>query len=341
LGLERAGMTTVGQVELDPFCRRVLANHWPGVPRHDDVRTAVDWWRSTVRPPVHVVAGGFPCQPFSPAGLGLGVDDERWGWPWMRDVVAAVRPTYVLVENVATLLGRHSAAFAVVLDDLCRLGFDAEWSVVTACSVGAPHPRRRLFLVAYPAGRRIELGGRLELPQGGDTPRHLHHWSQEPEPHRVVDGVPRLLDASGERVDAHESCLAKARTAGVPPASTVPGMRVNRERAAPSPEPRGCALCGVPLSEVPYLRRPTVWEVGTWTEEDKGVCRMRRGVHELHAFAREDVQSDVSVGTWQAECLQTLAHRTARNRALGNAVVPQVGEYVGRLIMSAFGEVAA
>jgi DNA (cytosine-5)-methyltransferase 1 len=86
LGLERAGMTTVGQVEINPYCRRVLARHWPEVPRHEDVRTAVEWWQSTERPPVDVVCGGFPCQPFSHAGKQLGTADERWGWPWMADV---------------------------------------------------------------------------------------------------------------------------------------------------------------------------------------------------------------------------------------------------------------
>lgn len=92
LGLERAGMTTVGQVELDPYCQRVLARHWPEVPRHDDVRTAPEWWASEPRPAVDVICGGFPCQPFSTAGLRRGVADDRWGWPWMADVIRAVRP---------------------------------------------------------------------------------------------------------------------------------------------------------------------------------------------------------------------------------------------------------
>lgn len=193
LGFERAGMRTVGQVEIDPFCRQVLAKHWPEVPRHDDVRTAVAWWQSEQRPAVDLVAGGFPCQPFALGGRRRGIADQRWGWPWMRDVVDAVRPAYVLVENVAALL-RDTEAFAIVLGDLSALGFDAQWSVVTACSVGAPHPRRRLFLVAHPAGGRLQFGGRLQLPQSGDAPRHLRHWQTEPEPHRVADGVPGRVD---------------------------------------------------------------------------------------------------------------------------------------------------
>lgn len=82
LGLERAGMNVVGQVEIDPYCVRVLAKHWPDVPRHDDVRTAAEWWLSQERPEVDVICGGFPCQPFSTAGLRGGLADEH-GPTWM------------------------------------------------------------------------------------------------------------------------------------------------------------------------------------------------------------------------------------------------------------------
>jgi DNA (cytosine-5)-methyltransferase 1 len=149
LGLERAGFGVVGQVELDPFCRSVLAAHWPEVPRHADARTAADWWQSEPRPAVDLVAGGFPCQPFSIAGLKRGIADPRWMWPAMACVIRLLRPRYVLVENVPALLGDRTA-FGWLLSDLADLGFNAEWSLLSACAVGAPHVRKRLFLVAYP-----------------------------------------------------------------------------------------------------------------------------------------------------------------------------------------------
>lgn len=82
LGLERAGMTIVGQVEIDPYCRRVNEKNYPGVPKHDDVRTAGQWWRSQKRPHVDLIAGGFPCQPVGEAPHGRhiatqGVDEAR------------------------------------------------------------------------------------------------------------------------------------------------------------------------------------------------------------------------------------------------------------------------
>lgn len=197
LGLERAGMTTVGQVELDPYCQEVLANHWPEVPRHDDVRTAPAWWLGENRPKVHVVCGGFPCQPFSTAGLRNGTTDARWGWPWMADVVRAVRPSYVLVENVASLLDDRDA-FGWLLGDLASLGFDATWDVLRASDFAAPHRRERLYLVAHPAlsdesGQGTgagETGQRHELGRGGLSPNRGTRWLPEPAVDRVAHGLP-------------------------------------------------------------------------------------------------------------------------------------------------------
>jgi DNA (cytosine-5)-methyltransferase 1 len=199
LGLERAGMTTVGQVELSEWCRAVLAAHWPDVPQHDDVRSAPEWWASEERPVVDVVCGGFPCQPFSTAGLQLGVFDERWMWPAMADVVRTVRPRYVLVENVSALV-RDSRAWGRVLGDLHELGFDAEWATLRASDFGAPHIRERVYLVAY-APR--DNGGdpnesatpwTLELePRGGGRRHGRGSWLPEPSMDRVAHGVPRRM----------------------------------------------------------------------------------------------------------------------------------------------------
>ena len=145
LGLERAGLVCKWQVEIDGYARRVLAKHWPDVPKHDDVRTfppTEDGWY------VDVIAGGFPCQDISYAGKGAGLAGKRSGlWYEFARVVREIRPRYVLVENVAALLGRGLDA---VLGTLADLGYDAEWSSVSACSMGAPHMRKRLFIIAYP-----------------------------------------------------------------------------------------------------------------------------------------------------------------------------------------------
>src|SRR5258708_33271428 len=121
-------MTITGQVEIDPWCRSILARHWPEVPRHDDVRTAAGWWGGRDAP--DLVAGGFPCQTVSDAGLRTAQDDPRWLWPLMADVLARIRPGWVVIENVP---GLRSRGLADVLGDLDRLGYRARAGWVCAC----------------------------------------------------------------------------------------------------------------------------------------------------------------------------------------------------------------
>lgn len=211
LGLDRAGWNCVGQVELDAYCRTVLDDHWPGVPKHDDVRTAPQWWRSgAARPAVRLVAGGFPCQPFSTAGLRGGVGDPRWGWPWFRAVVRAVRPEFVLVENVPALLD-DADAFGWMLGDLAADGFDADWTVLSACAVGAPHTRERLFVVAYPHGGDGPSGLGAGLRQAALQPVDVR-----PGPWvHPVDGLMAAERGSGRVADGVPDPLEPARVKGL------------------------------------------------------------------------------------------------------------------------------
>jgi DNA (cytosine-5)-methyltransferase 1 len=148
LGLERAGLKCVWQVEIDEFCRRVLAKHWPEVRRHDDVKTFPPSDPSEWR--CDVICGGFPCQDISNAGKGEGIDGERSGlWSEFARIVGVLRPRIVIVENVSALLGRGMDR---VLGDLASLWFDAEWHCIPAAAFGAPHIRDRTFILANATG---------------------------------------------------------------------------------------------------------------------------------------------------------------------------------------------
>ena len=138
------GFETTQFIEIDPFCQKVLKKHWPHVPIHDDIKTF------TAKPfQYQVICGGFPCQDISVAGLQKGITEEtRSGlfFELMR-VIRMVRPQYVVLENVAAILNR---GLDIVLRELSEAGYDAEWSVIRASSVGACHQRSRWWLVAYP-----------------------------------------------------------------------------------------------------------------------------------------------------------------------------------------------
>jgi DNA (cytosine-5)-methyltransferase 1 len=151
LGLERSGgFETVAFVEIDPYCQAVLRKHWPDVPCYDDVQTLTADRLRADGIAVDVIAGGFPCQDLSRAGNGGGLAGERSGlWSEFVRLIGELRPDYAIVENVAALLDRDMGA---VCGDLAAIGYDAEWSTISACSVGAPHMRQRVFVVAYPDG---------------------------------------------------------------------------------------------------------------------------------------------------------------------------------------------
>lgn len=119
LGLERAGMKTIWQVEWDSFARKVLEKHWPGVPKYEDIKT-VDF-KSLPKP--DLICGGFPCQPISCAGKRKGDKDERWLWPEFYRAICETQPRWVLVENVPGLLSIcNGRLFGGILKDLAEGG---------------------------------------------------------------------------------------------------------------------------------------------------------------------------------------------------------------------------
>ena len=138
------GYRTTQFIEIDPFCQKILKKHFPNTPIHDDIRTF------TARPfQYDVITGGFPCQDISVAGRREGITEEsRSGlfYELMR-VIRMVRPKFIVLENVAAILNN---GLDIVLGELSEAGYDAEWSIISASSLGACHRRSRWWLVAYP-----------------------------------------------------------------------------------------------------------------------------------------------------------------------------------------------
>lgn len=184
-------MQTRWMCEVDPFCRKVLRHHWPDVHLYEDVR-------DVKHPPyVDVLAGGFPCQPVSLAGKREAQADPRWLWPEFSRLVGELRPRYVLVENVP---GLASKGLGDVLADLSAHGYDAEWQVVSAASVGAPHLRERIFLVAYPGGqRRQQVAGSARPNEAADGrgPQEDHEPASHGQGHGAGQVPGDVADADG------------------------------------------------------------------------------------------------------------------------------------------------
>ena len=209
LGLERAGMECVWQVERDEFCLKVLCQHWPDIPKWNDVRTFPpkgDW-------SVDLIAGGFPCQDISQSNPnGEGLKGKRSGlWHEYYRIICVLRPRYILIENVSAITFR---GLDTILCQLAAARYDAEWQIIPVNAFGGPHQRERLFLVAYTTSERGKADaifqgfpyqtseskhqarqrwwpGRLE--SGGALPNRVR-WCPDSKLCRVADGVPDELD---------------------------------------------------------------------------------------------------------------------------------------------------
>jgi DNA (cytosine-5)-methyltransferase 1 len=188
LGLERTGgFKTVAFCEIDPFCQRVLAKHWPEVPCYDDVRQL----RGEQLGRIDVICGGFPCQDISEAGQRKGLAGERSGlWSEFARLIRELRPRFVIVENVSELLVQWMGD---ILGDLAAIGYDAVWNAIPASHIGARHIRDRVWITAFlpdAPGQRIEQLWRQQLAQESYSRRSLDKRFNEPEPCRVAHGLP-------------------------------------------------------------------------------------------------------------------------------------------------------
>lgn len=161
LGSKMLGWRTVGYVEYEDYPQRVIAQRiedgfYDQAPIFGDIRTFIsEGYADAYQGMVDIVSGGFPCQPFSVAGRQRAGDDERDMWPYTIEVIRRVRPRWAFLENVPGLLSAaddvHDRYFGKILGELAEAGYDAEWAVLGADDVGAPHRRKRLWILSHAA----------------------------------------------------------------------------------------------------------------------------------------------------------------------------------------------
>lgn len=212
LGLHwSGGFQTVGWCEREPFCRRVLEHHWPGLWNHDDITTLDPGDAVRGCGGIDLVCGGAPCQPVSTAGKRRGADDARWLWPDMARVIRGVRPRWVLAENVP---GLRSLGADAVLDDLEAAGYACWPVVVGAGHAGAAHKRQRVFVVANDASVRFRQGRQPEAQaarrfQGCDSGKLVADssgWRSPQETKPTRQGRRTLIDTRVTRFPVPVEC---------------------------------------------------------------------------------------------------------------------------------------
>jgi len=213
LGGILCGFKTICYIEWEEYCieiikARIKDGVYEDAPIWDDVQTfdGKPWAGH-----VDIITGGFPCQPFSQAGKRLGENDPKNMWPSTVRIIKEVQPEWCLFENVPALLGPY---FGQVITDLSEIGYDVWWGCLSATTIGAPHRRERLWIVAYSKSKRrhaMEVsnapafknkrkkGQRIHNSLDRDCKtRKCNHWKIEPPVGRVVDG----MDSGANRLKA-------------------------------------------------------------------------------------------------------------------------------------------
>ena len=313
LGLERAlGWPVAWQVEQDPFCQRVLAKHWPNTMRFDDVRTvgAANLSR------VDLICGGFPCQDVSGAGRGAGIAPGTRSGLWIEfdRIVGELAPQWVVVENVASGAGRWLSR---VRHDLRARGYGTRAFAISAADVGAPQLRLRIFVVGHADGERREARG-ADARRGASS-----------EQYHASGLLGNLADAHSEptgQLGAYHrgegGCDSASRTSGR-------GRHSDRGDLMPN------------LADSNGERRDATGR-GAGAEAEPVDARAHVADGDGHAWPPRrgdgpgwDAWAGPQPGIRRSPDGVSRRLDRDRLRALGNAVVPQCAEAIGRVIAEA------
>ena len=298
LGLERSGnFKTVAFCEIEPFCRSVLKNHWPEVPIYEDVTKLSAERLKSDGITVDAICGGFPCQDISTAGKGAGLEGERSGlWFEFHRLIKETQPKIAIIENVSAL---RSRGLDQVLRSLSEIGYDAEWHCIPASAVGAPHRRDRIWIMAYSNNQQW--------------------WGKQ-----SISGCER----AGSRFEFSGSSSTLADTS-----SARLSQRGQSERQESAEETRTGLVaqferCSSTVADTSSFGSSRSWMYGRPINSETDQA------WKTNWFINGGKGTS---GVWDTEPdVGRVAHgvpnRVDRLRALGNAVVPQIPEMIGRVI---------
>jgi DNA (cytosine-5)-methyltransferase 1 len=165
LGLESTGFfETIGFVEKDKFCQKVLKKHWSNINIEEDIRNV-----KGERYAAEVITGGFPCQPFSVAGKRKSTADDRYLWDEMLRVIRETKPRWVIGENVEGIVNiNEGMVLRQVLNDLENEGFKSQCIIIPASGIGAWHQRKRIWIIAN-TNTRLSIRENQEIQSRGNA----------------------------------------------------------------------------------------------------------------------------------------------------------------------------
>ena len=398
LGLERTGRyKTVAFCEIDKYCTLLLQKHWKGVKIYNDVKkiTKEGFEADGIESP-DIITGGFPCQPFSVAGKQKGTNDDRHLWPEMFRIIKAFKPRFVIGENVPGIVNiQDGVVFETVCTDLESQGYEVQPFNIPAAAVGAPHQRKRIWIIATLAdsvsnderreiSRSDEEKGRVQkehrskdsasgifsgtseirkgnngyeamensgrtLQQGssireknedevGKENANQHQRSSSSSESNVANTNTRLSDGQKKELQSRRQASISSRE-GENVANAKSISSDGREIGQHSEESREKGKIGIEVGGVSSDRQKLA---NTDSERLEGLGQSRSQFNETSSStsSSEERQGQVGQGWWEFEPnVGRVAHgvpgRVHRLKALGNSIVPQIAEEIGRAIIKA------
>jgi DNA (cytosine-5)-methyltransferase 1 len=314
-----AGIETVCQIEIDPFCQKVLAKNFPNAKKHGDIKT---FNGTEYRGTVDIISGGFPCQPYSSAGKRLGKEDERHLWPEMLRIIREVRPRWIVGENVFGLVNWSGGmVFDEVQSDLESEGYEVQAFVLPAAAVNAPHRRDRVWFVAY-AGNNGSITAEVRQSVGERNDRDK---AGENEAEQVRMGCNVAANANEERRKGQQRKGKRAQEYEQPFTSEVKDATDAAQTNSEQPVSARTRRDGIAGGSVWNAANTTKGGGSSGTQDKIGkLGRQRFNKHDKRITWNEATSEPALCGVDDGVSAGLDKNRNKRIGALGNAIVPQV-----------------
>lgn len=343
LGLESTGFfETIGFVEKDKFCQKILKKHWNNINIEEDIRNV-----KGEKYAAEVITGGFPCQPFSVAGKRKSTADDRYLWDEMLRVIREVKPRWVIGENVEGIVNiNEGMVLRQVLNDLENEGFKSQCIIIPASGIGAWHQRKRIWIVSYSSCIRRSHNARnyTQYDRKKETNENVKSFSESTLSNDVSNTNARLSIRENEEIQSR----GNATTNGSKDVSNSNSFRYGgwsserctdrewsffpreQERREIGSEIKGCDRdvsnssikglqgCGIQHNlegeqrSEEFITKTSFERQQTWWQTQSEFCGVPNGVS-------YELDKD----------------RSNRIKALGNSIVPQIARQIGLAIMEA------
>jgi DNA (cytosine-5)-methyltransferase 1 len=338
IGLERAGFKTVAFCEIDKYCRLVLKKHWKDIKVYPDVReiTKRQLEEDGCELP-EIITGGFPCQPFSVAGRRQGTGDNRYLWPEMFRVIKEFKPRWIIAENVRGIVNiQDGVVFENVCTDLESQGYETQTFIIPAAGVGAPHRRDRVWIVAH-----SEFNGLPSSKKRESTKETISKESQGQNNTFNTTGTSSL--STSKQIMENSRRIIRGQQSSRNKESIESGASQETERSADS-DSLARSGKGEKIMADSNINR----EKWNQSENRKG-SRLKQSSKDVANSKRVYVQGQQDrsrqkqsrrSGWWDIEpnvgrVADGVQGRIYRLKGLGNSIIPQIAEEIGKAIVKA------